>query len=156
MAIEKGTSIKVKLTITFLAVILLMVTAIFAYQLYDTWKARVKTTIEKEKLFVAEQSAAVSDLLSTEDISAVKTFAVQLKKSSPDLAYYIFRDRDGKIFEDSFKGKIPAELKKVGLNAKETVQELDINPFGKVININYPLASYGIDIYGTMTAGFIK
>ncbi|VAX33758.1 hypothetical protein MNBD_NITROSPIRAE03-1916 [hydrothermal vent metagenome] len=156
MAIKKGTSIKVKLTISFLAVILLMVTAIFTYQLYDTWKARVKTTIEKEKLFVAEQSAAVSDLLSTDDMSAVKTFAVQLKKSSPDLAYYILRDRDGKIFEDSFKGKIPAELKKVGLNAKETVQELVVKPFGKVININYPLASYGIDIYGTMTAGFYK
>ncbi|MEC4686674.1 MAG: methyl-accepting chemotaxis protein [Nitrospirota bacterium] len=156
MAIKKGTSIRVKLTITFLAVILLLVTAIFTYQLYDIWKDRVKTTIEKEKLFVAEQSAAVSDLMSTDDMRAVKTFAVQLKKSSPDLAYYIFRDRDGKIFEHSFKGKIPAELKNVGLSPKETVQELAIKPFGKVINISYPLASYGIDIYGTMTAGFYK
>jgi len=156
MAIKKGTSIRVKLTVTFLTVILLMVTAIFAYQLYDIWKDRVKTTIEKQRLFVADKSAAISELLSTEDMNAVKTFAAQMKKSSPELAYYVFRDRDGKIFEDSFKGKIPAELKKVGLKPKESVQELTVKPFGRVINISYPLALYGIDIYGTMTVGFYK
>ncbi|NOZ25797.1 MAG: methyl-accepting chemotaxis protein [Nitrospirae bacterium] len=156
MAIERGTSIRVKLTITFLAVILLMVTAIFTYELYDLWKDRVKTTIEKQKTIVAEKSAAISELLSRGDMDAVRKFVLQLRKSTPELAFFILRDRDGRIFEDSFNGKVPPELKKVGLNPKETVLELSVDSIGRVISISYPLASYGIDIYGTMTAGFYK
>ncbi len=156
MAINKGTSIRVKLTITFLTVILSLVTAIFAYELYDLWKDRVRTTVEEQKRFVAEKSAAVSELLSRGDLDAVREYVLKLRKASPRLAYYILRDRDGRIFEDSFNGKIPPELKRVGLSPKETVQELKVGSVGRVTNISYPLASYGIDIYGTMTAGFYK
>ncbi len=156
MDIKRGMSIRVKLTVTFLAVISLMITAIFTYQLFGIWKERIETTIQKQRQFVADQSAEASELLATEGVEAVKEFAAALKKKTPDMVYYMFRDADGRVFAHSFKGRIPEELKSVGTDLKETVREIRVRPFGKIVSISYPLASYGIDVYGTMNAGFSK
>lgn len=142
-------SVRAKIILSFLLSIFLVVTGVFAYNVYKVGQELSNIEDEKQKLFVSGQSSKAFDLLITEDVNILVALAMDIKESSPDVVYCLFRGAEGEIVTHTFDDELPGPLKDVGYPAAQETREIRVAPYGMLKNITYP-----IDVYGSITVGF--
>ncbi|GBE02706.1 methyl-accepting chemotaxis protein PctA [bacterium BMS3Bbin06] len=146
----KGMGIKAKLTITTLLSITIIVSAIVGYYAYSMGKRLTVLQNQRNRFYTVSVASKALDAMLTDDIKILNTITREVKASSKDIKYSFFRFEDGKIIADTFSGKIPSQLKGVGMKLKEITR--DVKFPGKVVrNFSYPVATYG-----TINIGFKK
>jgi len=146
---QGGMGIQAKLTLSFLAVIFVVVTGVFGYNVYELLKEIRRGEQERQKLFVSSQAAKALDLLITEDERILTALAMDIRENSPAVVFALFRNRDGRVIAHSFEKELPAPLKRVGVDGREGDIRMELAPFGTVRVVTYPIESYG-----TITVGF--
>ncbi|GBD98257.1 methyl-accepting chemotaxis protein PctA [bacterium BMS3Abin07] len=150
MVNSTGWSIKTKMIITILLSITIVVTALSGYYAYSTGKRLTQLREERDRFFTVSQASKALDAMLTDDIRVLNKIVKDIKASSKDVEYGFLRMEDGKVIADTFGGKIPGELKGVGLKIAKSTSDIKLS--GKMIrNITYPVATYG-----TINIGFKK
>ncbi|MFN3480271.1 MAG: methyl-accepting chemotaxis protein [Thermodesulfovibrionales bacterium] len=146
----KGLSVRVKVLLTFIGLILIVTTAVFIYHAIEMAEEIEATSLEKYKLFTTSQASRAFDLLITEDINVLKTLTDEIK-SSKDVLYAVFTDSDGKVITHTFGSDVPQELLAIIREGKAKTKEFNLQGFGKHYNIISPVGDYGF-----LTVGFKK
>ncbi|RMG00536.1 MAG: methyl-accepting chemotaxis protein [Nitrospirae bacterium] len=146
---RKGMSVRAKLTLTFLLLIIIAVTGAFVYHVVEMVESLEKAKEEQNRLFVTAQASKTIDMLITEDINILKTLAGKIKESNPDVVFTVFRDAEGKVIAHSFGKNKPAELLKTKPITKESSSEIVVPGFGELTVFSTP-----IETYGSLTIGF--
>lgn len=146
----EGLSVRVKLLLTLMGLILFATTGIFIYHTIEMVEEIEATSLEKYKLLTAYQASKAYDLLITEDINGLKTLTDEIK-SSKDVLYAVFTDTDGKVITHTFGSDVPPELLSIIREGKERAEEFNLQGFEEHYNI---IASIGD--YGFLTTGFNK
>ncbi len=151
MATEvRGPGIRAKMTFTMLLSITIIVSSIVGYYAYSMAKRLTVLQEEKNRFFTVSQASKALDAMLTDDIKVLQKITQEVKKASKDVEYCFFRLEDGKVIADTFGGKIPPELKSVGVEVTEKVEDIKLQDM-VIKNFSYPVATYG-----TINIGFRK
>ncbi len=151
MATEvKGPGIRAKMTFTMLLTITVIVSSIVGYYAYSMAKRLTVLQEEKNRFFTVSYASKALDAMLTDDIRVLNRITKEIKKASRDVVYSFFRLEDGKVIADTFGGKMPPELKSVGVKVAERVDDIRFQGM-PVKNYSYPVATYG-----TINIGFRK
>lgn len=146
----KGLSVRLKILLTILALIVFGTAGVFVYHTLEMAEEIEAGSLEKYRLFATTQASKALDLLITEDIEILKTLTDEIKVSK-DVLYVVFADSEGKVITHTFGGGVPSEVVSLIREGKPVAEELNLQGYGRHYNIVSPIGEYGF-----LSIGFKK
>jgi methyl-accepting chemotaxis protein len=146
----KGLSVRVKILLTLLGMVIITATGVFIYHAVEMAEEIEHTSLERYKLYATSQASKALDLLITEDYNVLKSLTDEIR-SSGDVLYAVFTDKDGKAITHTFSGEVPPELIALIKEGKPVADEFNLQGFKQHYLIISPVGDYGF-----LATGFIK
>lgn len=146
---KRRLSVRFKLTLTTVGLIMLAVTGLFLYHVIEIAEELKSISEERNIAFTSSVAGKALELILTEDTGALKSL-MQDVKTSKELVYCIVVDNENKTLATTFEGAVPPgieQLLKIE-ESKSTVKHLSIPEYGDLMNVIYPVETYGRIIMG--------
>ncbi len=154
---KKGLSVRFKLTLTIVGLVMLAVTGVFIYHVIEFAEESKKTSEEKNVIFTSSVAGKALELILTEDTGALKSL-LQDVKGTKGFVYGVIIDRENRVLASTFEGAIPGDIEPL-LRTEEsgtTVRHLSLPEYGDLMNVVSPVETYGRLIIGYRVEGMFS